>query len=252
MEDDDLDNIGPGEHKHQQDEQDPGLPDLGAEAERDPDLADDIKRLRPRTDLTDDVIDWDAVNREDDDAARRFAMRKQWDEDRFADLGFCAVCSLTVKPTFDTDAWKQQQQSKKLNCLAACNAAVFERYEKTNMLELLTDIQQIYVERQLQRMPAGEVNLGEMKQVKFWSRRAIYEHLHKHHYTDYIRLVQDVRRNDRIQNEAYRSVVALNPLTGVRAVDIKMVNCYTKMMSVGNCLRRDLDKMRRAGGSEFF
>ena len=130
-----------------------------------PELDPEAQRLPDKADLTDDKIDWRTVEEEDHKKAQDLADKMDWDMKRFYDKTYCGSCAGGGGTKYGRNAFERASQ------------LVVQMYETVEMVPVLTAVQNEWIDKMLMAVPRGE--RAETAEVKFWTRRAIYEHLHK-------------------------------------------------------------------------
>lgn len=193
--------------------------------------------LPMRQDLTDDKVDWKQLEAEDKEMASEIANSKNWDPDRFWDPKWCAACRLQP-------GGKKQVVAKEV--FEQCFRAVLTHYGKTEMAAVCRAVRDIWVERQLERM-AG----NELETIKFWSCRAVYEHLHDHNYTSWIRLVQEGRMFDTLLKEISSHRKRVDRLSGDMEIDWKAVSALRAVRKDGWAIHQETQKAAQRAENMF-
>ena len=89
-------------------------------------------------------------------------------------------------------------------------------------------------------------------QVKFWTQRKIYEHLHSHNLTQYVRSVQDLRRNKILQDELFAGRARVDMVTGQVSQHLPAIREYRQTLKDGRQLSVELSRERNVGSKRFF
>ena len=206
-------------------------------------MADEAAQvLERKSDLTDDKIDWKKVGEEDQQQAQQIASQKRWDPNQFWDPDWCAACELRPRTA------ESRKQTLAEAVWEACNAAVAQTYENSKMEVVLKTVRDKWVSDLLVKMLGGE----SPAPVKFWGRRQIYEHLHAHNRTRFVRLVQDGKRFDSIATELFESRIKSDPVTGLSAIDTRVVKSYKELNTAKWGILQELRKEASSGDRRFF
>jgi hypothetical protein len=177
-----------------------------ADAERDPANAAIHQQQQQGAKLTADDIDWKKLYEEDVKTGKAYAQGRSWNADAFVDSGFCAACSFKGDAVFHD-----------------LNVHVLKYYRDTSMETLLTQIQTMYRDKQ-----HNDMQENDGCSVRWWFRRQIYMHLHKHNLTNAVRLEQNFRNAKDLQLQLFANITRIG-LDGTTQVDSKMANAWMKL-----------------------
>ena len=199
--------------------------------------------LPPKIDLTEDKVNWKALEKEDFELATQIAKAKCWNMDRFWDKDWCAACSLVSEPGGGSQRGPE-------GVFALCNDATARSYEKCKMEVVVSTVRDIWIERQLSRMAAGED--PQTAAVRFWTRRQIYEHLHQHNRLRFTTLVQDSKRLTMIETEMFNGRLKVDPVTGIETHDLRCLKMYKEFNRYNHDIRAAKSKESQSGDKRFF
>lgn len=202
---------------------------------------DAAQHMPLKLDLTEDRVDWKKLKEEDEELAQQIATTKGWNMDRFWDPEWCAACSLQPGPG-------QMQIERKV--FENCEQAVAKNYEKAKMEEVCKAVRDIWVQAQLARMAPGE--RPATANVKFWSCRQVYEHLHDHNFNEYTRLVQEGRMYDKLARELYSLRKRVDALTGQELIDYKAVRELRAVRKENRVIQQEKNKASQRAERRFF
>ncbi len=89
---------------------------------------------------------------------------------------------------------------------------------------LLTQLQHKYRDTQLLDMRDNEGC-----PVRWWYRKQIFMHMHKHNYTNAVRNEQHYRNMLAAEREVFRFRMSTDPLSGVTSINPKAYGTWTKL-----------------------
>jgi hypothetical protein len=133
---------------------------------------------------------------------------------------------------------------------AELDATAKDLYSKSKIEVTCRSVRDIWFAKQLKRMAPGEH--ASTSNVKFWSSRQVYEHLHSHDYTEYARLHQDCRSYDDLKRELEAAYKRVDPLTGLTTMDARLLTQFRAVIKEGRQFQQDKRKVFQRADWRFF